>query len=152
MSRDKFTVVEYNRDMNLCDDQFSYKNILVDNVPCYKVSDLANLINSPDKWELGVIADYIPKVNHCITLETMNHRGKNHKYLYANEALDKFVEEQTVFAMLKGHIKKPIKKHKKSVFIHNKGLSGWYALQNTGIERVECYIVNKDKRWKFGVK
>ena len=105
------------------------------NVPCYSVDDMSQLIDGSKSF---IIYDLCQQFKHYTTIQTNNHRGKTFYYLLATPETQKFVNDQTVFSILKQYISKPIKLHHKVVSVIQRGRQPMW--NGDVYPHVDCYI------------
>ncbi len=113
-------IFEYNDDIKF-DDVTLVNNYIID-VPCYKIEDIEGLIDSND----DIKSKYFSlvrnkKLNHCLVRITDKDRYScgDKWFVLANAKTRKFVEQQTLFAMLKGNMKKKPRLYKKVIQIES---------------------------------
>jgi len=110
----KTKVFDYKTDMNLADKQ--YEDTIIKNVPCYRLNEVGRLVPGARSSENML------KFGYFYYLRTGNHRGPSNVYIPATSRLKKFIEKESVFAILKGVIKAPPKLHvKKYVMVRANG-------------------------------
>lgn len=127
---------------------------IVKNVPMYKCDDIEQFFQDVDMWKRGDVvrdkfglgATYVGTHSFVTTRNPFHNKRKKgpcNFYFVATEQLDKFVAEQTVFAMLAGKIKKAPKRVKRNIFVNNMGTtnSHYYANRDVKPDHLNCTIV-----------
>lgn len=129
---------KYRPDIDFTDDKYSFT--IVKDVPCYSLTDINKLLGTKYYSSLD-FARFYQKAG--ITIETGNHRGATHFYVYATPEIDKLVHEQTLFAMIKNNIKKAPKRHIKNLHVCNRG--DIMIAKNKTATYVQCYVIKDEK-------
>jgi hypothetical protein len=111
----------------------------VDNIRMYKTSDLYKL---EGKDGADSTIHWMVKFHQGATARTCNHKGKQHTYIVANDAMDKWVREQNMFQMIKGVIRKPIQSHYKNCQVIDKKET-WGQLYKVNLDMIDCFILAK---------
>jgi hypothetical protein len=144
MSNQKRTTKAYNYrpDIDLTDDKYSFT--IVKDVPCYNLNDINKLLGTKYYSSLD-FARFYQKAG--LTIQTGNHHGATHYYVYASPEIDKLVHEQTLFAIIKNNIKKPPKRHIKKLHVCNRG--DIMIANKQKATYVQCYIINDNDYYKF---
>ena len=142
MTKRTTNAYNYTSDIDFTDDKYSFT--IVKDVPCYSLNDINKLLGTNYYSSLD-FARFYQKAG--LTIETGNHRGATHFYVYASSEIEKLVHEQTVFAMIKNNIKKPIKRHVKNLHVCNRGDIMISSKQKATF--VKCYVINDDKYYQY---
>ena len=145
--------MKYVKFINASDLSKQHGNI-VKNVPMYNCDDIEQFFENVDIWKRGDIireqfglgATYVGTHSYVSVRGIINHKRKKgpcNFYFVATEQLDKFVEQQTVFAMLAGKIKKAPKRVKRNIFVNNMGPSNshFYAKHDVKPDHLNCTII-----------
>jgi hypothetical protein len=121
-------VFEYSDDLKF-DDKTLQDNFIV-NVPMYRIEDIIQMMHGDDTNKINRYFEFVKnkKLNHCLVriTDAENHSGSN-RYSYAgdkwfvlaNAKTRKFVEQNTIIAMLNGNLKKKFKTYTKCVKIED---------------------------------
>jgi len=142
MTKRTTNAYNYTSDIDLTDDKYSFT--IVKDVPCYSLNDINKLLGT-DYYSSLDFARHYQKAG--LTIQTSNHRGATHHYVYASPEIAKLVHEQTLFAMIKNNIKKPIKRHVKNLHVCNRGAI--MIAENKKATFVQCYVINDDKYYQY---
>lgn len=142
MTKQTTNAFNYVSDIDFTDDKYDFT--IVKNVPCYSLNDINKLLGTNYYSSLDFARFY---QKSGITIQTSNHRGATHYYVYASPEIDKLVHEQTLFAMIKNNIKKPLKRHVKNLHVCNRG--SIKIAKNKTATYVQCYVINDDKYYQF---
>jgi len=134
-------VYDYETDMNLADKRFhadddKYSGAVIKNVPMYNMNDFHKLCYL-NKFEM------YKKFGVTYTIRTWSNRGPENHYIPATTAIRKFVEQEQVFALLRGDIDKPLKLHKKKYVRPYE--RGGYKFGRKLVRFAEAYIVPPDQ-------
>lgn len=142
MTKRTTNAFNYVSDIDFTDDKYSYA--IVKNVPCYSLNDINKLLGTDYYSSLDFARRY---QKAGLTIQTSNHRGATHHYVYASPEIEKLVHEQTLFAMIKNNIKKPLKRHVKNLHVCDRG--DIVITKKQKAKYVQCYVINDDKYYQF---
>lgn len=133
----KHKIFDYNDGVKL-DDKCVDDSYVV-NVPCYNLEDISMMDYARTTRD---IMTYWEKFQFMIRIQTSNHKGKQYQYLIATPEVEKYVAEQTLIGILKGHITKAPKRHLKVVRVHQRGKFAHSIFKKAPIN-VDAYVLDK---------
>jgi len=134
-------IFDYNDGVKL--DDKSVNECYVINVPCYNLEDIS-MMETGSPYHSSPM-QYWQKFQHAVSIRTSNHKGKQFRYLLATPETDKYVAEQGLIGILKGHITKMPKRHLKVVNVHHRGkwTTTAYKFKKAPMS-VDAYVEDKD--------
>ena len=133
-------IFDYNDGVKLTDKSVDTNYVI--NVPCYNLEDLS-IMEHGSKYYSSTM-QYWEKFQHCISIETSNHKGKQYRYLIATPETEKYIAQQGLVAILKGHITKMPKRHLKVVRVHHRGKMNHSIFKKPPVH-VDAYVQDKNE-------